>query len=590
MSPKRPKPQKPINNALGLAPEDHAHLSATALSLHRAGRLDEAKLLYRRLLQAKPHDVSTAQLLSALLIQQRMMPEAISLMQTTLKQCPSDLDLLNNLGAALLTSGRISEAIETLDRALLVHAQDPTARKNRKIAEDRHRPSLAQRWHIRQASCDWTDRDIELRRIMDHKHGDDQILRPFLGLLVDDPEAQLEIAQRWALMHFSGRQRRYPASPHRRDKIRLGYFSSDFYNHAVMVVIAGMLERHDRQRFEIFGFSTGHHSDDEMRRRAQASMNGFVDVSGKPDEQIAALSRSMEIDIALDLGGHTQNARPGLFAYGAAPVQINFLGYSGTMGTTFHDYIVADHTVIPQSHQRFYSEKVITFAGSYLPTDNSRQISPEPGSRRDAGLPDGAFVFCCFNNAFKITPEVFRSWTNILRRVPTSVLWLHETTEDCKENLKREASSAQIDPQRLVFAQRVPSMASHLARQRLADLFLDTLPYNAHTTAGDALFAGLPVLTRIGESFASRVAASMNKTMGLDELITQSASEYEDRAVALAGNPSMIQRLKSQILRERDTARLFDTAAYTRQFEHALTMVHERYQSGMAPDHMYFSD
>jgi protein O-GlcNAc transferase len=586
MSPKRSKPQKPDKRSPLSASDAYAGLSARALSLHRAGRLNEAETVYLQLLEVRPHDVPAVQLLSALLLQQRRMPEAISLMKATLEKTPSDLHLLNNLGAALLTSGKFSEALETLDRALLVDAQDPTARKNRMIAAERLQPSLVQRWQARQTICDWTDHDPDFRRIVDSLGSPEQVVRPSHGLMVNDPQAQLDIARRWAAAHFSGRQRQRPRSVHTNRRIKLGYFSADFYNHATMVLLAGVLERHDRRRFEIFGFSTGHHTNDAMRQRAQASMDKFTDVSGMKDEQIAELSRSLEIDIALDLSGHTQDARTGLFAYGAAPVQINFLGYPGTMGTTFHDYIVADRTIIPETHRQYFSEKVIALPGSYQPTDEARQISTTPVSRKEAGLPEQAFVFCCFNNAFKITPEVFHSWTNILRSVPGSVLWLLETSEACTANLRKEAGAAGIDPLRLVFARRVP-MPDHLARHQLADLFLDTMPYNAHTTASDALFTGLPVLTRMGSSFSSRVAASLNMTMGLPELITTNTSDYEAMAVALARDTSRLQDIRARTRRGRETSALFDTGAYTRAFEEAMTAALERHRNGLAPDHIF---
>jgi predicted O-linked N-acetylglucosamine transferase (SPINDLY family) len=558
---------------------------AQALALHRSGRLDEAGALYNRLLRADPEHEQVLELMAAVLIQQSRMPEAIRLMQRALGRHPRNINLLNNLGAALLTLGRNEDALRVLDRALALDAKDPTARKNRGIANDRLRPSPAHAWHTRQAICDWSDYEEGRQAILKDAPADAPAHRPFLGLLIDDPLFQLNTARRWAGQTYAGRRRLFPEKRYSHERLRVGYFSSDFYNHAVMVLMSGVLARHDKQRFEVIGFSTGRHTNDAMRLHARRSMDQFIDVSRKPDEAIAHLARSLEIDVAIDLGGHTQDARPGVFSYGAAPVQINYLGYPGTMGTQFHDYILADQTIIPASHRQFFSEKVITLPDTYQPTDASRPIALEVGSRSDHDLPDRAVVFCCFNNPFKITPEVFGSWMRILNRVPHSVLWLLETLDVCTGNLRVQTRQAGIDPSRLVFAKRV-HMPQHLARHALADLFLDTLPYNAHTTASDALFSGLPVLTRMGTTFSGRVAASLNRTMGLDELITNSIEDYEELAVALALDPGRLRDLRLKVQSARQTSALFNTDTFTRHLEAAILAAHQRCHDGLMPDHI----
>ena len=285
----------------------------------------------------------------------------------------------------------------------------------------------------------------------------------------------------------------------KRDRIRIGYFSADYYKHVTSYLIAELFERHDRSRFEILGFAFGPDIVDEMTQRISTAMDSFIDVRSMRDPEVAELSRKLEVDIAVDVNGFTTNSRPGIFAQRAAPIQVNYLAYPGTMGAQYMDYLIADHTLIPQAAQCHYSEKIVYMPDSYQVNDSRRAISPIPCARFQEGLPETAFVFCCFNNIYKISPDSFDSWMRILGRVLGSVLWLLEDNPSAVENLRKRAALRGIDPQRLVFAKRMP-VDQHLTRQGLADLVLDTLPYNAHTTASDALWVGLPVLTRIGDS------------------------------------------------------------------------------------------
>jgi predicted O-linked N-acetylglucosamine transferase (SPINDLY family) len=303
------------------------------------------------------------------------------------------------------------------------------------------------------------------------------------------------------------------------------------------------------------------------------------------DEEVAALSRELETDIAIDLKGFTLDARPGIFAHRAAPIQVNYLGYPGTMGARFIDYIIADRTVIPAEHHHFYSEKIVYLPGSYQVNDTKRAIAGRIFSREELSLPRESFVFCCFNNNFKITPGSFDSWMRILRQVDGSVLWLLQDHPASAANLRREAGSRGIDPSRLVFAQRMPS-SEHLARHCVADLFLDTLPYNAHTTASDALWAGLPVLTCIGETFAGRVAASLLGAVRLPELITTEPEQYEALAIELATNPERLAGIRRRLAANRPVAPLFNSAAFTRHLEDAYAQMHQRYLSGLPAENI----
>jgi protein O-GlcNAc transferase len=314
-------------------------------------------------------------------------------------------------------------------------------------------------------------------------------------------------------------------------------------------------------------------------------------VSGKTDQDIAALARSLEIDIAVDLGGFTQDSRPGIFALGAAPLQVGYLGYAGTMGAEYMDYLIADATLIPAGSEGYYRERIIYLPHSYLPhsylPQGSRPLIAERAFKREEfGLPERGIVFCCFNNNYKISPGIFAGWMRILKRVEGSVLWLAASNTSAVRNLRAAAERADVHGGRLIFAERVPSQAEHLARHRLADLFLDTLPYNAHATASDALWAGLPVLTCLGESFAGRVAGSLLKALGLPELICASQEQYEELAVALAASPGRLAELRRRVAACRLTAPFFDMRSYAQHLEAAYERIYERYQSGLPAEHI----
>jgi predicted O-linked N-acetylglucosamine transferase (SPINDLY family) len=350
--------------------------------------------------------------------------------------------------------------------------------------------------------------------------------------------------------------------------------------------MAGVFEAHDRSQYEVLAFSYGPHSQDEFGMRLERGVDRFIDVREKSDRDVVLLAREMEIDIAVDLAGHTGRARTGIFALRAAPMQVNYLGYAGTMGADYMDYLVADGTVVPQGDERYYAEKIVKLPHSFLPHDSGRAIARKVYTRDELGLPANAFVFCCFNSSYKITPELFSSWMRILARVPDSVLWLSQSNETAVSNLRREALQLGIDSERLVFAGHVPSPADHLARYRAADLFLDTRPYNAHATAIDALWAGLPVLTFPGSGFAARVAASLLKTIQLGELIAASAESYEDMAVRIAENPQLLAATKEKLARNRCDSPLFDTIRFVKHLEMAYSRMLESFHAGLPPEHI----
>jgi len=432
--------------------------------------------------------------------------------------------------------------------------------------------------------CDWHDYDENCEKIKHDLLRSSEVIPPFpLLALVDDPKLQLLAANIWVkheTKNIQPIQMKVNNSSTR--KIRIGYFSADFGFHPVAFLIAEIFELHNRERFEVYGFSVGPNTGDPMRKRLEVAFDQFIDAENLSDARIAELARELEIDIAVDLTGFTQDGRTNIFAYRAAPVQVNFLGYPGTLGASYMDYIIADPILIPQGGQEFYAEKIAYLPDSYQPNDRQRSKLASRISRTEAGLPEDGFVFCCFNNNFKITPARFDLWAEILRQVKGSYLWLLDDNPLASSNLRAEIRKRGIEPDRLLFAPRV-ALEDHLARISAADLFLDTSPYNAHTTTSDALWAGLPVLTRIGESFASRVAASLIFAAELPELVVDTDEAYVRLAVDLAASPSNLEALRDRLITNRENVPLFDSVRFTRNLENLYVQMQERRKSDLPP-------
>jgi protein O-GlcNAc transferase len=365
-------------------------------------------------------------------------------------------------------------------------------------------------------------------------------------------------------------------------KIRIGYLSGEFRQHATSILITQLFELHDRNKFELFAYDNGYDDGSEIRRRINAAFHRVADISRMSDAQAGSLIRADEIDILVNLNGFFGRARTGVFRDRAAPLQVNYLGFPGTMGADYMDYIIADQYVIPREHEQFYVEKVVALPECYQANDSGRPSSDIGVTRSGAMLPNDGFVFCCFNNSYKISKEIFELWMRLLKKIDESALWLVEDNADATHNLRREANECGVSPDRLIFAQRV-DLAQHLARHRLADLFLDTLPYNAHTTASDALWAGLPLLTCNGSTFPGRVGASLLHAVGMPELITQSLDEYERLALRLAQEPALLRSFKIRLVENRDRCPLFDTQRFARHIEAAYLTMWERHQSGEPP-------
>ena len=429
--------------------------------------------------------------------------------------------------------------------------------------------------------CRWDRLGVHARDLVRQVKEGRGIVEPFTFLLVSgDPAEQRLCAERCAAripQAATPPPKRAPDS-----RTRLAYLSGDFRNHAVAQLTAGLFELHDRSRFEVTGVSFGADDGSELRARIERGFDRFIDARTRSDAEVAATLRDLGIDIAVDMSGYMNLARPGILALRPAPIQVNFLGYPGTLGAAFMDYIVADRFLVPEQDAECYSERPVYLPDTYFVNDSKRPIAEDTPSRAELALPQDAFVFCCFNLTAKITPEVFSIWMRLLAQIPGSVLWLLEDNAGARRNLEREAQARGVDAARLVFAPRMRT-DRHLARQRRADLFLDTLPYNAHTTASDALWAGLPVLTCPGRTFAGRVAGSLLRAVGLPELIARDLAHYEALALELARDAARLAELRAKLERNRATAPLFDTDRFRRHIEAAYATMREIALRGESP-------
>lgn len=442
------------------------------------------------------------------------------------------------------------------------------------------------RLHARMQVSEWGDFEAELAQLLGRIERDELASPPFAVLALSESAPLLgQVARNWV-------KRECPPNPALgpilksagEEKIRIGYFSADFHQHPVSILTAELIELHDRTRFEVIGFSSGPDTQDVMRKRMCGAFDRFIDVRDRSDLEVAQLARSMKVDIAVDLGGFTESSRPKIFALRAAPVQLSYIGYLGTMGAQYMDYLIADPTIIPAADQGHYSEKIV-YLPHYQANDSKRCIAQRDFSRKELYLPESGFVFCCFNANYKILPATFSCWMRILQQVSGSVLLLYAGNERVEHNLRKEAARRGIEACRLVFGKKLP-YPEHLARYRTADLFLDTWPYNAGATASDALWAGLPVLTLVGRSFAGRIAASALDAIALPELVTSSVAHYEELAVQLATDPRQMAAIREKLAENRHTAPLFDTGRFARHLEAAYVMMYERHQSGLGPDHI----
>ena len=612
-----------------------------AIEYINKGCLDDADRLLNQSLKMYPKNSEALRLRGIIFAFKKMLPEALQLLDQSIKVDsrnwlsysnrgnilkelhqfekalksynmaislqPNYSEVYNNKGNLLLEMHQLDKAIESYDKAIALdpnysdahHGMGNAIKKKGNLAIALTSYNLAKKLNplasniasscisTKMQICDWSQIESEIRDLFRLGLSSDRKIHPFhLLSICEDPDLLLTLTEQYMLENYPSKNNLGPIdSAGDSERIRVGYFSADFYNHPVSILIVEMLELHDKSKFETIGFSIEPHEPDEMQLRIENAFDTFLDVSRKNDREVAELARNLKVDIAIDLGGLTQNNRPGIFSHRVAPIQIGYLGYLGTMGAPYYDYLIADQTIIPASQRSAYREKIM-YLPSYQANDSRRQISERIFTRGELGLPSKGFIYCCFNNNYKITPSIFDSWTRILLAVEGSILLLYADNEEVKKNLTNEVEARGISSDRIIFAGRLPR-TEYLARYRVADLFLDTSPYNAGTTASDALWAGLPVLTYLGRTFPARMCGSLLRAIGLPELVASSQQEYEKLAISIGRDPAKILELKNKLEENRLTTQLFNTKLFTQNIELAYVKAYERYQSGLTPDHIY---
>jgi predicted O-linked N-acetylglucosamine transferase (SPINDLY family) len=539
-------------------------------ALAKLGRRQEAIASYQRAVDIQPGLAAAHMNLGSALANLKRHDEAAACYRRALGFDPDSADIYANLGTVLLVQKQFEESFACFQRAAALQPSNGYV--------------LGQSSYVARQICAWAtldDLDAKCGQSAQHERG---AVYPFVVLSQPStPAEQLHVARNFLRQAgMDGRPPLWHGQRYTHGKIRIGYLSADFHEHATTYLMAELFETHDRSQFELFAFSFGPDDQSPMRGRLKRAFDRFLDIGELNDLAAARVVSQHEIDIAVDLKGYTQDARVDILAHRPAPLQVNYLGYPGTMGADFIDYIVADPVIAPFEEQPFYAERIVHLPDCYQPNDRKRPIAERTPSRAECGLPERGFVFCSFNNNFKIAPVFFNVWMRLLKATPGSVLWLLRDNPWAEANLRKEAAARGVAPERLVFAPRV-ALADHLARHRLADLFLDTLPYNAHTTASDALWAGLPVLTCMGQVFASRVAASLLRAIGMPELIARSLEEYEALALRLASDEKRLAAVRAKLQRNRLSKPLFDTDRFRRHLEAAYLEMWRIWQSGEAP-------
>ena len=592
------------DRALALRPSYAEAWKNRASALMMLGRPAQALECFEKLLALDANNADALRNSAELLLLLKRNREAVERYARYLGRKPDDSDAWANSGVALIEGQRYAEGLAAFDKAVALQPANAEAWNHRgnvlfqlkrydEAATSYERalalvPSLpygaGYLAQSRLRCCDWSRIEDDKARIAAGLRAGFPVIDPFGNLVVSEAPADQLHCARIAITDTAPPDIRplWQGERYGHEKIRVAYLSADFRPHPVAFLIVGVFEHHDRSRFETVGLSFGPVSDSDIRKRMEAAFDDFIDVRHESDFDVAQRVRRMEIDIAVDLTGFCEHGRTEILAFRPAPIQVNYLGFPGTSGADFIDYIIADEVIIPKDRAQFFSEKVVYLPDTYQANDRKRKIGPRVPTRREAGLPDDGTVFCAFNNAYKITPPIFDIWMDLLRQVEGSVLWLLGDTPAAVRNLTREAEARGIAPARLIFAPRV-APEEHLARFGLADLFLDTLPYNAHTTASDALWTGVPVVTSMGEPFAARVAASLLKAVGLPELVTGTLDEYRSLALRLGCDRNALKKLKEKLALAHTAAPLFDTARFTRHLEAAYGEMWQRQRQGQTP-------
>jgi predicted O-linked N-acetylglucosamine transferase (SPINDLY family) len=631
---------KSYDRALKSQPNLVPALYNRAVVLAALNRPEEALAAYAHCLRAGPRNLEALSTRGVLLLEMKRPEEALASFDEALKAAPNLPKTLNNRGNALSSLHRFHEAVESFDRAVALEPNffealrnrgaalrklgsfeaalasfdaalklraDPSAMMERaevlvdlkrypevidalsQLLEVAPQADYAQglRLHLQGLASDWRDYERHSRELLAAIDAGARADFPFpLLSATDSAAAQGSCARSFGANKFPAaatplwRGKRYKNS-----RIRIAYVSGDLRQHPVSALMVRIFEKHDRRRFEITAISLQPEEASPIGHRVRAAFDSFIDVSRMSDRAVAELMRKHRVDIAVDLMGYTKGSRTAILAHRPAPVQVNYLGYPGTLGLPYIDYLIADEFLIPAGRRAHYAEKIVWLPECFQANDDQRAFAHLIPHRRQFGLPDFGLVFCCFNNHYKINPGCFDIWMRLLRAVAGSVLWLVAEEPGVQDNLRREAQQRGVDPTRLVFAPRIP-YDEHLARLRCADLFLDTLPFNAGTTASDSLWAGVPLITCAGNAMAARMAGSLLASVGLPELITHDLAQYEALALKLATTPALMAAARSKLERHRPTAPLFDSERLCRHLESAYVAMWERCESGKQPEHI----
>ena len=588
-----------IKKAIELKPDYAEAYSNLAGIMKDLGKFDEAEASYKKAIELKPDYAEAYSNLAGVMKDLGRLKEAELSCRNAIELKPDYAEAHYNLGIILYENKKINKAELSIKKAIKLKPNFAEAyynlgvtKKNLGNLEKAYtlKPDmdflLGALIHLKMNNCFWDDLPQKLPELIKKIKNGEKVSAPWpLLSLIDDPSIHKKAAiifsnDKLPTINF------FPKIlPYHHKKIKIGYFSADFMNHPTSYLTAELYENHDRKKFEIHAFSFGDDTKDAFNIKIKTGVDYFHNIEMMSDLEVIKFARSLEIDIAIDLMGHTKMNRIKIFAMSVAPIQVNYLGYPGTVGAEYMDYLIADHTLITEENQQYYSEKIVYMPNSYQPNTSKRDIYEISLTKKELGLPEKSFIFCCFNTHYKITATIFAGWMRILNATSDSVLWLVVDNIIAVENLKKEAVKFGINKERLIFAKKI-SYEEHLKRIRLADLFLDTLPCNAHTTASDALKMGLPILTCEGNSFASRVASSLLKAVKLPELITSTQEEYESLAIELATNTKKLKNIKDRLINNFATTKLYDISLYTMHLEIAYIKMYKQYQNKLNPNNI----
>jgi predicted O-linked N-acetylglucosamine transferase (SPINDLY family) len=613
----------------------------TAIKLHQNGQLEQAELIYKQLLQFKPKNADAKHLLGLIEYERGNYQTAIDFINQAICINPNLAEAYSNRGVALKELKQLTAALESYDKSIALKSNIADTHYNQGIvlhelkkfdlaiksydnaislksdfAEAYYSRGIALKElnlyeeallsfkrvftlnskfpfikgeiiHSMMYICKW-DNYYELTESINKDVSEGKLSASPFGYqgICDNPLLSFEAAKIFSIIKYPSKINYDAKFSNKSNKIKIGYLCGEFRNQATSILMISLWEYHDRNKFEIIGFDNGWDDGSHIRKRINKAFDKIINISNMSDSDVISIIKHEQIDILINLNIFFGLQRNNVFAHKPAPIQVNYLGFPGTMGVNYLDYIIADKFVIPLNSQKYYSEKIVYLPNSYQVNDLYREQSKKIFTKSELGLPEEGFIFCCFNNNYKIIPSTFDSWVRILQTVEGSVLWLLEDNPCASKNLRKEAHRRGLDPNRLVFARRI-NFPDHLARHVVADLFLDTYPYNAHTTASDALWAGLPIVTCNGNSFASRVATSLLNAIDLPELVVKTQTDYEILAIELALNPIKLKEIKNKLAANKFTSSLFDTQQYTKHLETAFTKMYERFRNDLDVEHIY---